>query len=99
MNRAERRRRTFNVVRYRTEQADLSGLFLEVDDDGVIRDYFDPKKIGTYKKSNPFNCGNPRCYLCTNPRKMYKEKTRHEQIAALTAREQINESRTLSQMW
>ena len=30
-------------------------------------------------KKHILNCGNPRCYMCANPRKVSKEKTIQEQ--------------------
>lgn len=36
-----------------------------------------------FAKHHAMNCGNPKCLLCSNPRKVFKEKTiqeqRHEQ--------------------
>ena len=36
-----------------------------------------------YAKHSSMNCGNPKCILCSNPRKIFNEKTiqeqRHEQ--------------------
>jgi hypothetical protein len=36
-----------------------------------------------FAKHHAMNCGNPNCFLCSNPRKIFKEKTiqeqRHEQ--------------------
>jgi hypothetical protein len=29
-------------------------------------------------KKNIFNCGDPRCYMCGNPRKFFKEETMQE---------------------
>lgn len=29
-------------------------------------------------KHNIFNCGDPKCYMCGNPRKFFKEKTMQE---------------------
>lgn len=31
-----------------------------------------------YHKQNVANCGNPVCYLCSNPRKFFGEKTIQE---------------------
>lgn len=31
-----------------------------------------------YHKSSPFNCGNPKCVLCMNPRKAFGEKSMQE---------------------
>lgn len=31
-----------------------------------------------YHKMSPFNCGNPNCVFCMNPRKAFKEKTMQE---------------------
>jgi 7-cyano-7-deazaguanine synthase in queuosine biosynthesis len=31
-----------------------------------------------YHKQSPFNCGNPDCVMCMNPRKAFKEKTMQE---------------------
>lgn len=37
-------------------------------------------------KMNGINCGNPKCFLCMNPRKQYKEKTIQELSFEQTAR-------------
>ena len=29
-------------------------------------------------KMSPFNCGDPKCHMCGNPRKFFKEKTIQE---------------------
>ncbi len=31
-----------------------------------------------FAKKHALNCGNPRCVMCGNPRKMFKEKTIQE---------------------
>ena len=31
-----------------------------------------------YHKSSLFNCGNPKCVMCMNPRKAFDEKTMQE---------------------
>ena len=31
-----------------------------------------------YAKRHALNCGEPKCILCSNPRKMFKEKTIQE---------------------
>lgn len=31
-----------------------------------------------YAKRHALNCGNPKCIMCGNPRKVYKEKTIQE---------------------
>ena len=31
-----------------------------------------------YQKTNVLNCGNPKCIMCANPRKIFKEKTIQE---------------------
>lgn len=28
-----------------------------------------------YNKQTPMNCGNPKCFMCMNPRKVWKQKT------------------------
>ena len=91
MDRAERRKRTFNIVCRRTELAYHFGLFLEADEDGGVRDVPNPKRVGSCKKKHPFDCGRSNCGLCSKPRKLYKEDTRQERKAALTAREQVDE--------
>jgi hypothetical protein len=41
-----------------------------------------------YHKTSLFNCGNPKCVMCMNPRKAFNEKTmqerRFEQTEKLT---------------
>ena len=31
-----------------------------------------------YNKQSPMNCGNPKCFICMNPRKVWKQKTMGE---------------------
>lgn len=31
-----------------------------------------------HSKTKMFNCGDPKCYMCGNPRKFFKEKTTQE---------------------
>ena len=31
-----------------------------------------------HNKTKMFNCGDPKCYMCGNPRKFFKEKTMQE---------------------
>mgnify|MGYP001199940843 CR=1 FL=1 len=31
-----------------------------------------------FHKKHVMNCGNPKCMLCSNPRKIFKEKTKQE---------------------
>ena len=31
-----------------------------------------------YHKTSLFNCGNPNCVMCANPRKVFEEKTMQE---------------------
>jgi hypothetical protein len=39
----------------------------------------DTKEPHRYAKHSPMNCGNPKCPMCSNPRKTYKELTIQEQ--------------------
>jgi len=32
-----------------------------------------------YAKHHVLNCGNPKCVMCGNPRKVWKEKTKQEE--------------------
>ena len=36
------------------------------------------KDAHRFAKLNAVNCGNPKCFLCSNPRKVWKEKTFQE---------------------
>lgn len=42
---------------------------------------FDPRtdQPHRYHKHHVMNCGNPKCFMCANPRKVFKEKTIQEQ--------------------
>ena len=31
-----------------------------------------------FAKHHAMNCGNPKCFMCSNPRKVFKEKTIQE---------------------
>jgi len=37
------------------------------------------EKPHKFAKAHAMNCGNPRCVMCSNPRKVFKEKTIQEQ--------------------
>ncbi len=43
-----------------------------------------------FAKRHALNCGNPKCVMCANPRKVFKEKTIQEQKFEQT--EKYNES-------
>jgi hypothetical protein len=51
----------------------------------IAKDYkvteFNPKldQPHRYHKHHVMNCGNPDCFMCANPRKIFKEKTIQEQ--------------------
>ena len=77
MHRAERRKRTFKVISHRLVQIKRISM------------YTGHNKIHSFKKTNPFDCGRPRCWLCSNPRRTWKTDTRQEQIAELSAKEQV----------
>lgn len=32
-------------------------------------------QVHRYQKMNLLNCGDPKCIMCSNPRKIFKEKT------------------------
>ena len=38
----------------------------------------DVKEPHKFAKHHAMDCGNPKCILCSNPRKIYKEKTIQE---------------------
>ena len=36
------------------------------------------KEPHKFAKVHAMNCGNPKCFMCSNPRKVFKEKTIQE---------------------
>jgi hypothetical protein len=36
------------------------------------------KEAHKFAKHHAMNCGNPKCFMCANPRKVFKEKTMQE---------------------
>jgi hypothetical protein len=40
---------------------------------------FDVKEPHKYAKHHAMNCGNPKCVMCANPRRTFKELTTQEQ--------------------
>ena len=36
------------------------------------------KEPHKFAKQHAMNCGNPKCFMCANPRKVFKEKTIQE---------------------
>ena len=53
-----------NVIKKQTKIAKSAGL--EVNE---------PHK---FTKHHAMNCGNPKCFMCSNPRKVFKELTQQE---------------------
>ena len=53
-----------NIIKKQTQIAKSSGL--EVNN---------PHK---FAKHHAMNCGNPKCFMCSNPRKVFKELTQQE---------------------
>ena len=53
-----------NVIKKQTRIAKAAGL--EVNE---------PHK---FAKHHTMNCGNPKCFMCSNPRKVFKELTQQE---------------------
>ena len=53
-----------NVIKKQTKIAKAAGL--EVNE---------PHK---FAKHHAMNCGNPKCFMCSNPRKVFKELTQQE---------------------
>ncbi len=47
-------------------------------DQVAIDKQIDLAKNYGYHKMHAYNCGDPKCYMCGNPRKFFKEKTIQE---------------------
>ncbi len=46
----------------------------------IAKEYGVPvKEPHKFAKRHAMNCGNPKCFMCSNPRKVFKEKTIQEQ--------------------
>ena len=81
MNRAERRWRTANIVARRQWQLDW--IFPEGD--------AAPKVVGRCRTMAPFDCGRPRCGLCSLIKRKWAGPTRAEMQAYLSFREDLLE--------
>ena len=53
-----------NVIKKQTKIAKAAGL-----------EVIEPHK---FAKHHAMNCGNPKCFMCANPRKVFKELTQQE---------------------
>lgn len=42
---------------------------------GIVCDH---TKLHKFAKNRSMNCGNPKCVLCSNPRRIFKERTIQE---------------------
>ena len=62
--RAQRLQRDQRAIKKQTKIAKEHGL-----------DYKQPHR---FDKHHALDCGNPKCIVCGNPRKMYHEKTQQE---------------------
>ena len=57
----------------------------------IAKEYNIPvKEPHKLHKTHVMNCGNPKCYMCGNPRKVFGEKTMQER--RYDQKEKINES-------
>ena len=61
---SKRLQKDVNVIKKQTRIAKAAGL--EVNE---------PHK---FAKHHAMNCGNPKCFMCSNPRKVFKELTQQE---------------------
>ena len=61
---SKRRQKDENAVKKQTKIAKTFGLPVK-----------DPHK---FAKHHAMNCGNPKCVMCSNPRKTFKELTQQE---------------------
>lgn len=73
MDRAERRRRTERIVRRRIRVMRWSYM-----DEWATERY-----VGRCKKIHPFDCGRPRCGVCSLGKRKWAGKTLQERKAAL----------------
>lgn len=64
MQKAIRRSKTENIINKRKKQLEIYDIPVKT-----------PHKLS---KMNGLNCGNPDCVYCSNPRKIFKQKTRKE---------------------
>lgn len=68
MDRAERKRRTANVVARRVKEMRWDGMF----------EWIDEQYVGRCRHMSPFDCGRPRCGVCTLLKRRWAGKTRQE---------------------
>lgn len=80
MDRAERRRRTANVVARRIVQIRWSEM----------ADWVDEKYVGRCRHMSPFDCGRANCGVCRKGRR-WNGATRQEQMAELCHWEYLDE--------
>lgn len=66
MTRAERRHNTKKIIQKRKNLLGTNW-----------NDLYN-KQPHRLSKMNGVNCGDPKCIMCSNPRKLFKEKTIHE---------------------
>jgi replication-associated recombination protein RarA len=71
-NQVERFKHSKRVAKKQTKLARKMGLAKAYGYDHVLKN---PHK---YAKQSMFHCGNASCFMCGNPRKVFKEKTMQE---------------------
>lgn len=77
MDRAERRRRTERIVARRKEVMRWSGML----------EWADDRRIGRCKTLHPFDCGRPKCGICSLHKRNWCGRTKQERKAELTLKE------------
>lgn len=82
MDRKERRRRTARIVDRRKEVMRWDGML----------EWADDRRIGRCKTLHPFDCGRPKCGVCSLHKQKGHERTRQEQKAELALKEGMAET-------
>ena len=81
MDRAERRRRTENIVTRRTKVMRWSGMLK----------WADFRYVGRCKTLHPFDCGRPKCGVCGLLKRRWSGETRQEKKAEMMYQESLLE--------
>ena len=71
-NQVERYKHSKRVAKKQTKLARKMGIARAYGWDHVLA------KPHKYAKTSMFNCGNKNCFMCSNPRKAFKERTMQE---------------------
>lgn len=83
----QRKHHQDRIVTKRMKRANLISSSIDLVSEEVLQ-----KVVGRARKTKPWDCGRPQCSICGNPRRVWKYRTRKEEMADFIQKEMLGET-------